>query len=100
MEALHALGLVMTERESWPEKVRLLVQCTCACYCWGLTRAGVQLAEQLNVQLTDDARRKVLQLSYEKAARRWVVEGDGVEKSRWTRVEIDEDDDGDIPTSV
>lgn len=56
---LKALGLVQTERSSWPDNVRQLVRCTCACGTWGLTHKGRVLAAKLKIAATEDFDRRL-----------------------------------------
>ena len=59
MARLKAAGLVQTERSSWPAEVQQLVRCGCACFSWGLTAAGRELAKGLNVRMDDAARERI-----------------------------------------
>lgn len=56
---LKQLGLVQTERSSWPEQVQQLVGCVCAAAMWGLTDAGRQVAESLLIKLPPETMKRV-----------------------------------------
>lgn len=97
MEALHDHGMVITERESWPEDVRRLVQCNCACFQWGLTAPGVAIAEDLNVRWSEEAKQSIQRCGLEKTLRDRVVSSSGVEKSQWRHfryLDDEEEQDG------
>ena len=59
MARLKAAGLVQTERSSWPAEVQQLVRCGRACFSWGLTAAGRELAKTLRVQMDEAARARL-----------------------------------------
>lgn len=100
MEALRALGLVQTERESWPKTTQDHVRCNCGCYHWGLTDKGCELAATLAIRWSDEARQNIQWCGYEAHFREDVPD---VEQSRWKRYRGDDDeddqDDGDFPIS-
>src|SRR6185503_9637117 len=64
MRILKSAGLIQTERNSWSNETRQLVRCGCACCCWGLTESGRNVAEQLAVRWTDDARQRINNEAY------------------------------------
>jgi hypothetical protein len=49
MSALKRLGLVQTEHSAMPCEIRDVVRCNCACWHWGLTEAGRQLAASMRI---------------------------------------------------
>ena len=49
MSILKDAGLVMTERTSWDVETRATVRCNCACWAWGLTAAGREMARSMKV---------------------------------------------------
>ncbi len=64
MAALKAAGLVQTERSFWPEKIRLIIRCGCACCEWGLTPAGREWATSNPLRWPADAIEDVERLGF------------------------------------
>ena len=59
MVALKRLGLVHTEDSAWPENVRNIVRCNCACFHWGLTEKGRALAEAMMIRWSEEVELRI-----------------------------------------
>ncbi len=61
MIVLKQLGLVQTEDSAWPDEIRNMVRCTCACHEWGLTEAGETRANRMEIRWSAEIGEKIAQ---------------------------------------
>jgi len=59
MRVLKELGLIQTEDSAWPDEIRAIVRCNCACYQWGLTDAGQEVASGLSIRWDGDTEKRI-----------------------------------------
>jgi len=59
MRMLKELDLIQTEDSSWPDEVRRLVRCNCACCQWGLTDLGRDMVATMNVRWSSATEKRI-----------------------------------------
>ena len=94
MTILKAEGLVMTERSSWPEGVKALIRCNCACCDWGLTAAGRKVARSINVAWSEESTKRLRDAKFYSNACRTHFRDDDEPPPGFDS----DDDDGDSPS--
>lgn len=92
---LKELGLVQTERSSWPEDTQKLVRCNCGVCDWGLTELGRSVAEGLLIKLPKETMARIDFRSYVKVHRDNCGDWDDSENPLRRSFDDDEDDDED-----